>query len=106
MYYRNDTLSLRLASFPGQAIQNSRCWGAISHVMTKVSYFTEYHNKLCWSVGEAYKYSLDPMMSLSDGTSLEGEEYLYLIRVQGMLTKLEFVFQDMREALLWYLLPH
>lgn len=92
MHYRNDTLSLRLASFPGQAIQNSRCWGAISHMMTKVSYFTEYHTKLCWSVAEAYKYSLEPMMSLSDGASLEGEEYLYF-RVQGMLTMLEFVFR-------------
>lgn len=62
----------------------------LTHEITRVYYFTEYHAKLCWSAGEAYKYSFDPRMSLSGVTALDSEEHLYLIRAHGMLTMLPF----------------
>lgn len=62
----------------------------LTHEITSVYCFTEYHANLCWSEAEAYKHSFDPVMSLSGVTSLYGEEHLYLIRVHGMLTMLPF----------------
>lgn len=101
-------LSLGFPSFPGRL---SRTHDAVvlTHEMTRVYYFTECHAKLCWSEAEAYEYSFDPTMSLSGVTTVQWRTSVLdqsPWNAHNATIPLEFVSQDMREALLWYLLHH